>query len=70
MNNILSIDYADPKYLDPMEEIYAIRREISEECGHDIHRLFESMREAQRKEEAAGFKYIRLPIARMALAMT
>ena len=32
------IDSNDPKYEDPLEEIYAIRREISEQYGHDIHR--------------------------------
>ena len=48
------IDYTDPKYQDPLEEVYAIRREISEQYGHDIHRLFEGLREWQREQEANG----------------
>ncbi len=63
------INYNDPKYEDPMEEIYAIRRELSEQYGHDIHRIFEAARESQRQAEAAGIKFVRLPIARTAPAM-
>ncbi len=63
------IDYNDPKYEDPLEEIYAIRREISEQYGHDIHRIFEAARESQRKAEAAGVKFVRLPIVRHQPAM-
>ena len=51
------IDYTDPKYQDPLEEIYAIRREISEQYGHDIHRMFEGLREWQREQEANGVKF-------------
>ena len=66
-----SIDWSNPKYIDPMEEIYAIRREISEECGHSVHRLIEMMREKLKADEANGIKheYARLPIARVAPAM-
>ena len=60
------IDYTDPKYEDPLEEVYAIRREISEQYGHDIHRLFEGLREWQREQEANGvkFNFAHLPIVR------
>ena len=60
------IDYTDPKYQDPLEEVYAIRREISEQYGHDIHRLFEGLREWQREQEANGvkFNFAQLPIVR------
>ena len=60
------IDYTDPKYQDPLEEVYAIRREISEQYGHDIHRLFEGPREWQREQEANGvkFNFANLPIVR------
>ena len=51
------IDYTDPKYQDPLEEVYAIRREISEQYGHDIHRLVEGLREWQREQEANGVKF-------------
>ncbi len=51
-----------------MEEIYAIRRKISERYGHNIHRYIEAMRAKQREEEAAGIvhHFVRLPIARTA----
>ena len=56
----------DPQYQDPLEEVYAIRREISEQYGHDIHRLFEGLREWQREQEANGvkFNFANLPIVR------
>ena len=45
----------DMNSCDPiMEEIYAIRRKISERYGHNIHRYIEAMRAKQREEEAAG----------------
>ena len=58
------IDYNDPKYEDPLEEIYAIRREISEQYGHDIHRIFEAARESQRQAEAEGITFVALPVVR------
>ena len=48
----------------PLEEIYAIRHEIAEENGYDLNRIFEAARESQRQAEAAGVKFIRLPIIR------
>ena len=48
----------------PLEEIYAIRHEIAEENGYDLHRIFEAARESQRQAEAAGMEFIRLPIVR------
>ena len=48
----------------PLEEIYAIRREIAEENGYDLNRIFEAARESQRQSEAAGVKFIRLLIIR------
>ncbi len=53
-----------PVCQDPMEEIYAIRREISEQYGHDVHLVFEAMRKEQDELEAKGVKFVRLPIAR------
>ena len=59
----------DMKAYDPvMEEIYAIRRRISERYGHDIHRYVAAMRELHKNDEAKGIKYVRLPIARVAPA--
>ena len=51
-------------YEDPMEEIYAIRRQISEKCGHSIDRLFEMLAGRQAKDEANGIHYVSLPISR------
>jgi len=65
----LNIDFSDPKYQDPLEEVYAVRRAISAKYGHDVHRIFEAVAEQQRIEEAKGRKYVRLPIARVAPAM-
>ena len=61
---ISKIDYTDPKYQDPLEVVYAIRREISEQYSHDIHRLFDGFREWQREQEANGvkFNFAHLPI--------
>ena len=53
----------------PLEEIYAIRREIAEEYGYDLNRIFEAAQESQRQAEAAGMKFIRLPIVRHQPAM-
>ncbi len=49
---------------DPMEEIYAIRRRISERYGNDSTRYFEAMRERHRDDAAHGVKYVRLPVVR------
>ena len=47
-----------------MDEVYAARRKISERYGHDIHRLFEAMRQRKAKDEANGIHYVELPIVR------
>lgn len=47
-----------------MDEVYAVRRKISERYGHDIHRLFEAMRQRKARDEANGIHYVKLPIAR------
>ena len=52
------------RYDDPLEEIYAIRRELSARYGHDVHRLAEAAREWKRHDEAKGARYVRLPITR------
>ena len=55
---------------DPMEWVYEVRRRISAKYDHDIDKLFAAMAERQREEEAKGKVYVRLPIARVAPAMT
>ena len=52
------------RYDDPLEEIYATRRELSARYGHDVHRLAEAAREWKRRDEAEGTRYVRLPIVR------
>ena len=47
----------------PMEEIYAIRKEIAEENGYDLDRIFEAARDSQRRAEAEGRVFVKLPIA-------
>jgi len=51
-------------FADPMDWVYEVRRRISEKHGHDIRRLFEAVGEEQRKAEARGVKFVRLPIVR------
>ena len=59
----LHIDFSDPKYQDPVVEVYAIRRAVSAKYGHDVYRLAEAIAAQQREAEAKGRKYVRLPIA-------
>ena len=51
-----------------MDEVYAVRRKISERYGHDINRIAEAMRQRKVRDEANGIRYVRLPIARVAPA--
>ena len=51
---------------DPMDWVYEVRRRISEKCGHNVDRLFELVSEEQRRAEARGVKFVRLPIVRRA----
>jgi hypothetical protein len=60
----------DLEYEDPIDEIYAIRKELSAEYGHDLNRIFADADAWRKRDEAAGFKYVRLPIARIAPAPT
>lgn len=53
-------------YADPIDEIYAIRRQISEKCGHSIDRLVEMLAGRRAVDEANGIRYVELPIARHA----
>jgi hypothetical protein len=57
-------------YEDPMDEIYAIRRMISERYGHDVRRIAAAARERMKREEAEGSRiYLHLPSARIASTM-
>ena len=59
----------DWNFDDPIDEIYAIRRKISARFGNNIRRIAEAAKEWRRRDEAAGRKYVSLPIARIAPAM-
>jgi len=59
----------DWNFEDPIDEIYAIRRKISAKFGNNIRRIAEAAKEWRRRDEAAGVKYVRLPLARVAPAM-
>ena len=57
-------------YEDPIDEIYAIRRIISERYGHDLRRIAAAARERMLREEAEGTRtYVHLPNAHIAPAM-
>jgi len=61
----------DMNAYDPiMEEVYAVRRKISERSGHNVYRLAEAVAERQRAAETKGRRYVRLPIARVTPVMT
>lgn len=51
------IDWSDPKYRDPLEEIYAVRQMISAEYGHDIRKLAAAMARKTARAEALGMNY-------------
>ena len=61
---LIDINAYDPV----LEEVYAIRRKISEKYGHDTDRYFAAMLERHKDDEAKGIRYVRLPIARTAPA--
>jgi len=52
-----------------IDEIYAIQRKISMQFGSNICRIAEAVKEWRRRDEAAGVKYVRLPIANVAPSM-
>ena len=49
---------------DPMDEIYAMRRNVAEKYDYSLDRIFEAAAARQREDEANGMVYIRLPIGR------
>lgn len=59
LNEMTELDFDDP-----MDWVYEVRRRISEECGHDIDRIFERAAKWKARDEANGIRYVRLPIAR------
>ena len=51
------IDWNDPKFNDPMEEPYAIRRHISQKYNHDIHQICAAVRAKDARAKALGMTY-------------
>ena len=49
-----------------LEEVYAIRRKISEKYGHSIDRMFDALLAKRKEEEATGIvhNFTDLPIVR------
>lgn len=59
------IDWNDPKYSDPMEELYAIRRQISAQYDHNIHKICEAVREKEARAKALGMTYYEYCLAQL-----
>ncbi len=55
--NAESIDWNDPQFQDPMEELYAIRRQISIKFDHSIHKICEAVREKEARAKSLGMTY-------------
>ena len=63
----------DMNAYDPiLEEVYAIRRKISEKYGHSIDRMFDALLAKRKEEEATGIvhHFADLPIVRTTPAPT
>ncbi len=46
------------KYNEILEEIYRVREEHARECGYDIHRIFEQLREDTERLKAEGWQVV------------
>ena len=46
------------KYNEILEEIYRGREEHARECGYDIHKMFQQIREGTEKLKAQGWKVV------------
>ncbi|MCX6902834.1 MAG: hypothetical protein NTW03_05035 [Verrucomicrobia bacterium] len=53
------------KYNEILEEIYRLREEHARECGYDIHKMFEQLREGTERLKAEGWR-VEYPAAREA----
>ena len=50
--------------IDPMREIRAIRRQISEECGNDPEKVFDYYQSRQDQLKATGkYRFVTKPLA-------
>ncbi len=55
--NFDMIDCDSPKHDDLLEELYAVRQQISAEYGHDIRKLCEAGRKREAEAKALGMTY-------------
>ena len=46
------------KYNEILEEIYRQRAEHARECGYDIHKMFQQIREGTEKLKAEGWRVV------------
>ena len=46
------------KYNEILEEIYRAREEHARECGYDIHKIFEQLREGTERLKAEGWQVV------------
>jgi len=46
------------KYNEILDEIYRIREERARECGYDIHKMFEQLREDTERLKAEGWQVV------------
>ena len=60
-----------PQYNEILEEIYRFREEHARECGYDIHKIFEQLREGTDRLKAEGWQvvYPALPEAETACVL-
>ncbi len=43
---------------DLLQEIHGVREKLARECGYDVHKIGERMRDREREEHARGVKYV------------
>jgi hypothetical protein len=46
------------KYNEILEDIYRLREEHARECGYDIHKMFEQLREDTERLKAEGWQVV------------
>ena len=52
------------KYNEILDEIHRIREEHARECGYDIHKMFEQLRENTERLQAEGIQVTRRTVAK------
>jgi hypothetical protein len=46
------------KYNEILEDLYRLREEHARECGYDIHKMFEQLREDTERHKAEGWRVV------------